>query len=117
MSKKRVAIYARTGSSMEAGFAQRMKLRRFAEMQPDWEIVSTTEDMMISCDSCQRLGLLRLISEAAESKIDIVLAQSPARFYRDANKTEDVLRQFRERGASVVFARDKPWSGNSLSAP
>ena len=82
--------------------------QQIIEEHPDWELAEIYADPgATGLMASKRPGFLRMIEDAKEGKIDIILAKSISRFARN---TEDMLkytRMLRSIGVGVIFEKEK----------
>lgn len=106
--KKRVAGYARVSTEHEEQqtsyeaqvdyYTQKIKARS------DWEFVEVYTDKGITgTNTKRREGFNRMIQDALDGKIDLILTKSVSRFARNTVDTLSTIRKLKERGVAVFF--------------
>ena len=86
--KLRVAAYCRVSTQEEEQIGSfDMQVRHFTqriEGNPDWELVEIYQDEGISATTVKkRLGFQKMIADAVDGKIDLILTKSISRFGRN----------------------------------
>lgn len=95
--KLRVAAYCRVSTQEEKQVGSfDMQIHHFAkriEANPQWELVEIYQDEGISATTVEkRLGFQKMIAEAVDGKIDLILTKSISRFGRNIVDILDNLR-------------------------
>ena len=95
--KLRVAAYCRVSSQEEKQVGSfDMQIHHFAkriEANPQWELVEIYQDEGISATTVEkRLGFQKMIADAVDGKIDLILTKSISRFGRNIVDILDNLR-------------------------
>lgn len=111
VQKKRVAAYARvsTDSDEQLGSyeAQVEFYTRYINSNPEWEFVSVFTDEGISgTNTKKREGFNRMIKDALDGKIDLILTKSVSRFARNTVDTLTTIRKLKEKGIEVYFEKE-----------
>ena len=88
LPKLRVAAYCRVSTQEEEQVGSfDMQVRHFTqriESNPDWELVEIYQDEGISATTVKkRLGFQKMIADAVDGKIDLILTKSISRFGRN----------------------------------
>lgn len=96
-SKLRVAAYCRVSTQEEKQVGSfDMQIHHFAkriEANPQWELVEIYQDEGISATTVEkRLGFQKMIADAVDGKIDLILTKSISRFGRNIVDILDNLR-------------------------
>ena len=109
--KKRVSAYCRVSTdkaSQEESFeTQIAAYERLIRSNPEWEYAGIYSDEGKSATSARhRAGFQRMIADALEGKIDIILVKSISRFSRNIVDCQTYVEKLRERGVSVRFERE-----------
>lgn len=91
-AKRKVATYARVSTDFEEQItsfeAQRDYYEKHIKSKPKWEFVEVYTDEGISATSTKkRDGFNRMISDALEGKIDLIITKSVSRFARNTVDT------------------------------
>ena len=99
----RVALYRRAhGNSGLA--AQQSYIQNCLNRHPDWEVVAEYADTGPRAYAIVRPGLQRMLSDAAEHKFDVALAQSATRFSPDNIMVLKLANEFSRSGVDIKFA-------------
>ncbi len=106
--KKRVAAYARVSTEHEeqqsSYEAQVDYYTRKITERSDWAFVEVYTDKGISgTNTKKREGFNRMIRDALDGKIDLILTKSVSRFARNTVDTLTTIRKLKERGVAVYF--------------
>lgn len=108
---KRVAAYARVSTDNEEQLtsyeAQVDYYTRHIQSNPVWEMVEVYSDEGISATSTKkRDGFNRMITDALDGKIDLIITKSVSRFARNTVDTLITVRQLKEKGVEVFFEKE-----------
>lgn len=115
--RKRVAAYARISMESErmnhSLSAQISYYNNFIQNNPDWEFAGVYADNGISGTStAKREEFKRMIEDAKNGKIDIILTKSIQRFVRNTVDLLETVRELKDIGVEVRFEKENI---NSLS--
>ena len=110
--KKKVCAYARVSTNLEdqknSFNAQLEEYSSRIKRNPEWEFVGLYSDEGISGTSIKkRKGFQKMIEDALEGKIDIILVKSISRFARNTIDCLSVLRKLRDKGIIVQFEKEQ----------
>lgn len=110
-TKKRVAAYARVSSDSEEQLnSYSSQIKYYTEKikaNPDWEFVGIYADEGISGTQVKnRTEFQRMIDDALNGKIDIILAKSISRFARNTLDTLKYVRDLRDHKVDVYFEKE-----------
>jgi len=108
---KRVAAYARVSTDNDEQLssyeAQVDYYTRHIKSNPAWEFIDVYSDEGISATSTKkRNGFNRMISDALNGKIDLIITKSVSRFARNTVDTLTTVRQLKEKGVEVYFEKE-----------
>lgn len=108
---KKVAAYARvsTGSEEQETSleAQRMYYEQHIKENKEWVFAGIYYDDGISGLSYRnREGFNRMIEDALNGKIDLILTKSLSRFARNTVDTLVIIRKLKEKGVGVYFEKE-----------
>ena len=108
---KRVAAYARvsTASDEQMGSvaAQKDYFEQLIQQRPDWVLVGIYADEGISGTSLNRREAFnRMIADALEGKIDLIITKSLSRFARNTVDTLNTIRKLKVEGIGVFFEKE-----------
>ena len=109
--KKRVAAYARVSTELEeqqnSYEAQIEYYRGYIQGKSEWEFVGIYADEGISGTSYKkRDGFNRMIEDAMNGKIDLILTKSISRFSRNTVDSLSITRQLKAKGVEVYFEKE-----------
>lgn len=109
--KKRVAAYARVSTDSDEQLtsyeAQVEFYTRYINSNPEWEFVSVYTDAGISgTDTRKREGFNKMIADAMDGGIDLILTKSISRFARNTVDTLTTIRKLKEKGIEVYFEKE-----------
>jgi DNA invertase Pin-like site-specific DNA recombinase len=109
--KRRVAAYARvsTGSDEQLSSyeAQVDFYTRHINDNSEWEFVSVYTDEGISGTNMKkRDGFNRMIADALDGKIDLILTKSISRFARNTVDSLVTVRKLKEKGVEIFFEKE-----------
>jgi len=87
---------------------------RHIRSNPDWAFVEVYTDEGISATStAKREGFQRMIADALEGKIDLILTKSVSRFARNTVDSLTFIRQLKEKGVFVYFEKENIDTGDA----
>jgi len=118
LKKKRVAAYARVSTDFDeqqTSFeAQLDYYTKYIQDKPEWDFVKVYTDEGISATSTKkRDGFNRMIKDAVEGKIDLILTKSVSRFARNTVDTLTNVRRLKENGVEVYFEKENIYTMDS----
>lgn len=116
--KKRVCAYARVSTDNEDQLnSYNVQIDEYTSRikeNPKWKFVGMYADEGISGTSIKkRPDFLRLIKDAQEGLIDLVLTKSLSRFSRNTVESLQVIQQFRELGVDIFFEKENLYSSDT----
>jgi DNA invertase Pin-like site-specific DNA recombinase len=116
--KKRVAAYARVstdfGEQISSFEAQREYYLRHIRSKPDWKLVEIYTDEGISATNTKkRDGFNRMVRDALEGRIDLIITKSISRFARNTVDTLTTVRKLKEKGVEVYFEKENIYTMDS----
>ena len=111
MQKRRVAGYARVSTESDEQFtsyeAQVDYYTRYIKSNPEWEFVEVyTDEGITGTNTKKRDGFNRMIEDAVNGKIDLILTKSVSRFARNTVDSLVTIRQLKEKGVEVYFEKE-----------
>ena len=112
MQKKlKVAVYARvsTDKDDQANSLENQKnyFANYILNHSDWQLTEVYYDEGISgTQTKKRLGFNRMIEDAQNNEIDLIITKEVSRFARNTVDTLSYTRQLKEHGVGVVFTLD-----------
>ena len=117
-TKRRVAAYARVSTDSEEQLnsyeAQVDYYTHFIQGKPEWEFVGVYTDEGISATNTRkREGFNRMIADALDGKIDLIVTKSVSRFARNTVDSLTAVRKLKERGTEVYFQKENIYTFDS----
>ena len=109
--KRRVAAYARVSTDLEeqqtSYEAQVDYYTKYIARRPDWEFVDVYTDEGISgTNTKRREGFNRMINDALEGKIDLIITKSISRFARNTVDSLVNIRKLKEHNVECYFEKE-----------
>ncbi|MCI1693310.1 recombinase family protein [Aneurinibacillus aneurinilyticus] len=109
--KKRVCAYCRVSTDSEEqkeSYENQLNhYTRYIQSNPDWEFVDIYADEGISgTNTKNRTEFKRMIQDAREGKIDLILTKSISRFSRNTMDLLKYVRELRSKGIAVLFEKE-----------
>ena len=116
--KRRVAAYARVSTDTDEQFtsyeAQIDYYTKYIAERADWTFVDVYADEGISGTSTKhRDGFNRMIQDALDGKIDLIVTKSISRFARNTVDTLTTVRKLKEKGIEVYFEKENIYTLDS----
>ncbi len=116
--KKRVAAYARVSTDEDEQLssyeAQVDFYTRHIKSNPDWEFVEVYADEGISGTNIKkRDDFNRMVTDALDGKIDLILTKSISRFARNTVDSLTTVRKLKEKGVEVFFEKENIYTLDS----
>jgi len=113
--KRKVAGYARVSTDRDeqqtSYEAQVEYYTGYIKARSDWEFVGVYTDEGITGTSTKhRTGFNRMIRDALDGKIDLIVTKSVSRFARNTIDSLTTIRKLREKGTEVYFERENIWT-------
>jgi len=117
-NKKKVAAYARVSTDNEEQIssyeAQVDYYTRYIKSKNDWEFIEVYTDERISATNTKkRDGFNRMIKDALEKKIDLIVTKSVSRFARNTVDTLTTVRKLKEKGVEIYFEKENIYTLDS----
>lgn len=115
---RRVAAYARVSTDSEEQLtsyeAQVDYYTRYIHNKPDWQFVDVYTDEGISATNTKkRDGFNRMVSDALDGKIDLIVTKSVSRFARNTVDSLTTVRKLKDAGVEVYFEKENIWTLDS----
>ncbi len=109
--KRKVAAYARVSTDNEEQLssyaAQVDYYTRYIQSKEEWEFVEIYTDEGISATNTKkRDGFNRMIQDALDGKIDLIVTKSVSRFARNTVDTLTTVRKLKDHGVEVYFEKE-----------
>ena len=116
--KRKVAAYARVSTDHEdqqtSYEAQCDYYAAYIKSRPDWEFVAIYADEGVTGTSTKhREGFNRMVRDALEGKIDLILTKSVSRFARNTVDSLTTIRLLKANGTEVFFEKENIWTFDS----
>jgi DNA invertase Pin-like site-specific DNA recombinase len=110
--KLKVASYCRVSSAEELQLGslenQIIHYTNYIRSNPDWYYAGVYSDKGKSgTDMSKRIGFNRMIRNAINGDIDVIICKSISRFARNVVDTMDIVRQLTEKGIHVIFEKER----------
>ncbi len=109
--RRRVAGYARVSTDSDEQFtsyeAQVDYYTKFIQENPDWDFVEVYTDEGISAvNTRHRDGFNRMVADALDGKIDLIVTKSVSRFARNTVDSLTTIRKLKEAGCECFFQKE-----------
>lgn len=116
--KKKVCAYARVSTSQDEQTnsyeAQIDYYTEHIKSNPEWEFAGIYSDEGITGTSiAKRAGFQRMINDAMDGKIDLILTKSVSRFARNTVDSLTTVRKLRDKGVEVYFEKENIYTLDS----
>lgn len=110
-ARRKVAGYARVSTDSEeqqtSYIAQVSYYTEYIKNRPDWEFVGVYTDEGISATNTRhRDGFNRMITDALDGRIDLIITKSVSRFARNTVDSLTTVRKLKEKGVEVYFEKE-----------
>lgn len=110
-NKIRVAPYARVSTDSDeqknSYESQKKYYQELVSNNPEWEPVDIHADEAISGTQVyKRTDFIRMINDAMEGKIDMIITKSISRFARNTLDTLSYVRQLKDKDVAVFFEKE-----------
>ena len=117
-TKRKVAAYARVSTDTEEQIssyeAQVDYYTRYIKSKSNWEFIEVYTDEGISATNTKkRDGFNRMIKDALDKKIDLIVTKSVSRFARNTVDTLTTVRKLKEKGVEVYFEKENIYTLDS----
>ncbi len=116
--KRRVAGYARVSTDSEEQLtsyeAQVDYYTQYIKANSDWQFVAVYTDEGISATNTKRReGFIRMVQDALDGKIDLIVTKSVSRFARNTVDSLTTVRKLKDAGVEVYFEKENIWTLDS----
>lgn len=110
-AKRRVAGYARVSTEFEeqqTSYAAQIEYyTKYITSRNDWELVGIYTDEGISATNTRlREGFNRMIQDALDGRIDLIITKSVSRFARNTVDCLSTIRRLKDKGIEVYFEKE-----------
>lgn len=107
----RVGVYVRVSTDSEEQLlsynSQLAHYKQLVQGNPDWELVDMYADESISgTQTSNRINFQRMISDAVNGKLDMVITKSISRFARNTLDTLKYVRLLKENNVAIFFEKE-----------
>ena len=114
-ARRRVAAYARVSTDRDEQFtsyeAQIDYYTNYIKSRPDWVFVSVYSDEgKTGCNTRKRDGFKRMVDDALDGKIDLIVTKSVSRFARNTVDSLTTIRKLKDKGVEVYFEKENIWT-------
>ena len=118
VQKRRVAAYARVSTDSEeqqTSYAAQVDCyTKYIQERADWEFVAVYTDEGISAlNTKHRDGFNRMVADALDGKIDLIVTKSVSRFARNTVDSLMTVRKLKEKGVEVFFEKENIYTLDS----
>lgn len=118
LKKRRVCAYARVSTDSDEQYtsyeAQIDYYTKFIKSNPEWEFVEVyTDEGITGTNTKRRAGFKRMISDALDGKIDLIVTKSVSRFARNTVDSLSAIRQLKEKGIEIFFQKENIYTLDS----
>ncbi|MCF0260745.1 MAG: recombinase family protein, partial [Erysipelotrichaceae bacterium] len=118
ITKRKVAAYARVSTDSEeqqTSYTTQVNFyTQHIQSREDWEFVNVYTDEGISgTNTKHREGFNRMIKDALDGKIDVIITKSVSRFARNTVDSLSTIRKLKEHGVEVYFEKENIWTFDS----
>lgn len=116
--KRKVAGYARVSTDSEeqqtSYEAQVSYYTEYIQKRDDWEFAGVYTDQGISATNTKhRDGFNRMIADALDGKIDLIVTKSVSRFARNTVDSLTTVRKLKEKSVEVYFEKENIYTLDS----
>ena len=116
--RRKVAAYARVSTDSDeqqtSYDAQVDYYTKYIQQKPEWEYAGTYTDEGISgTNTKKRNGFNRMIADALDGKIDLIITKSVSRFARNTVDSLTTIRKLKEKGVEVYFEKENIYTLDS----
>jgi len=118
VAKRKTAGYARVSTDSEEQLtsyeAQVDYYTNYIKSRPEWEFVNVYTDEGISAtDTRHRDGFNKMVQDALDGKIDLIVTKSVSRFARNTVDSLTTVRKLKEKGVEVYFQKENIYTLDS----
>lgn len=113
--KRKVAGYARVSTDHDDQItsyaAQVDYYTNYIKGRDDWEFVGMYTDEGISATNTRhRDGFKRMVKDALDGKIDLIITKSVSRFARNTVDSLTTVRKLKDKGIEIYFEKENIWT-------
>src|SRR5574344_985190 len=115
VARRKVAGYARVSTDSEeqqtSYEAQVDYYTHYIQSRDDWEFVKVYTDAGISATNTRhRDGFKRMVRDAMDGKIDLIVTKSVSRFARNTVDSLTTVRKLKDKGIEIYFEKENIWT-------
>ena len=115
ISVRKVAAYARVSTNTDEQYtsyeAQVNHYKKFIQDKPEWSYINVYSDEGLSgTNTKKRIGFNKMISDALNGKIDLIITKAISRFARNTLDTISYVRKLKDKGIEVYFENENLWT-------
>lgn len=119
-NRRKVCAYARVSTDSDEQYtsyeAQVSYYKKYIQERPDWEFVDVYADEGITgTNRKKRDSFNKMIKEALDGNIDLIITKSISRFARNTLDTISITRELKSKGVEVFFEKENLWTFDSKS--
>lgn len=112
---KKVAAYARVSTNSDEQYtsyeAQVSFYKKYIQEKPDWEYTEVyADDGLSGTTTKKRTEFNRMIKDALNGKINLIITKSISRFARNTLDTISYVRKLKAKGIEVFFEKENLWT-------
>ncbi|MCQ2555648.1 MAG: recombinase family protein, partial [Clostridia bacterium] len=113
--KRKVAAYARVSTDNEEQLtsyaAQISYYTEYIKSRDDWEFVGVyTDEGITGTNTKKRDGFKRMIEDALDGKITLIITKSVSRFARNTVDSLSTIRKLKEHKVECFFEKENIWT-------
>lgn len=117
-AKRKVAAYARVSTDRDEQLtsyeAQVDYYTSYIKSREDWEFVGIyTDEGITGTNTKHREGFKRMVKDALDGKIDLIIAKSLSRFSRNTVDSLTTIRKLKASGVECYFEKESVWTFDS----
>lgn len=115
---RRVAAYARVSTDHDEQFtsyaAQIDYYTKYIKSRDDWDFVDVyTDEGITGTNTKHREGFKKMIADALNGKIDLIVTKSVSRFARNTVDSLTTIRKLKEHNIECYFEKENIWTFDS----